>query len=204
MTLINLLPWREKVRQQKKKEFLSILSLVCLLSLFSSYLWVSSVEGKINNQNSRNQLLKTEITQLQKQVKEIEELKKQRQDLCDRLEVIQNLQGTRPFIVHYFDEIVRAVPNNLFLTEIKREGELLALNGITESNNRVSELMRNLDKSDWYQKPNLKTVIANPAFGEQASRFEMSINTNSPNFEDKKSDSGNSCFKSNSVRKAGA
>ena len=192
MIRINLLPWREKVRQEKKKEFIVILSLVAVLSLVVSLLWVNSFNKSIANQDGRNQLLKKEITQLQRQVREIEKLKKQRQDLCDRLEVIQNLQGTRPFIVHYFDEMARVVPDNLFLTEIKREGESFSLEGITESNNRVSELMRNLDKSDWYKNPNLKTVIADPNFGEQASRFSMNINTDSPN-RNEESVSSNIC-----------
>jgi type IV pilus assembly protein PilN len=201
MTRINLLPWREKIRQEKKKEFLSVLLLVSFLSLFASYLWIDRIKDAISNQNSRNQLLQSEIAQLQEQVREIVELKKQRQDLCDRLEVIQNLQGTRPFIVHYFDEMVRVVPGNLFLTEIERKGDLFGLKGITESNNRVSELMRSLDKSDWYRNPNLKTVIADPDFGEQASRFEMSVNTDSPNRDDESLGS-NSCFKGKGARRA--
>ena len=201
MTRINLLPWRETVRQEKKKEFLTILTLVAVLSLFFSYGWIDSVEGKIEDQRVRNALLQTEINKLQKKVREIAGYKKERQDLCDRLEVIQNLQGTRPFIVHYFDEMARVVPDNLFLTQIVREGEVFALEGVTESNNRVSELMRNLDNSDWYRDPNLKTVIADPKFGEQASRFAMSINTDSPNREEE-SVGNNSCFKGKNAKKA--
>ena len=201
MTRINLLPWREKIRQEKKKEFLLVVLSVSILSLFASYFWIDSIKNAISNQNSRNELLKSEIAQLQEQVREIGKLKKQRQDLCDRLEVIQNLQGTRPFVVHYFDEMVRVVPGNLFLTEIERKGDLFALKGITESNNRVSELMRSLDKSDWYRNPNLKTVIADPDFGEQASRFEMSVNTDSPN-RDEESVGNNSCFKGKGAGRA--
>lgn len=200
MTRINLLPWRENNRQEKKKEFVSLLSLVGVLSLIASYLWIGQVKGIIANQNDRNQRLQTEINQLQEQVGEIEKLKKQRQDLCDRLEVIQNLQGTRPFIVHHFDEMARAVPDNLYLTNVQRQGELFAIEGVTESNNRVSELMRNLDKSDWYQNPNLKTVIADPAFGAQASRFAMSIGADSPT-RGRQSVGDNSCFKGNRAAK---
>ena len=200
MTRINLLPWREQVRQEEKKKFLSILVMIVILSLFASFKWVGHKKGQIESQNERNAMLQKQITLLQKDVKEIAGLKEQRQDLCDRLEVIQNLQGTRPFIVHYFDEMARVVPDSLYLTEIERKNELLALKGITESNNRVSELMRNLDNSEWYQNPNLQTVIADADFGEQASRFAMTISTYSPS-QDEESADNNSCFKEPKAKK---
>jgi len=181
MARINLLPWRDEYRQERKKEFFSVLVLVCILALAAGYAWVAWVNGTIENQNARNAMLKSEIAQLNEQVKEIEQLKKRREELLARMKVIQDLQGTRPLIVRYFDEMVRSVPDGVFFSSLNRAGNTFSMNGITESNNRVSTLMRNLDNSDWYTAPNLKSVVASPQNGEQASRFSMSVNTAAPN-----------------------
>lgn len=171
MARINLLPWREEYRQEKRKEFLAQLGLICLLALAAAFTWVKIVDGAIDRQMQRNQLLKSEITVLEKQVKEIQELKKKRQELIARMKVIQDLQGTRPTIVRYFDEVVRAVPEGLFFTSLKRDGDLLTVNGITESSNRVSSFMRNLDASEWFAEPNLKSIKATNKYDNDAQEF---------------------------------
>src|SRR5690554_1302714 len=168
MAKINLLPWREAYRKEKKDQFIVILVGVFIVAAFVAYLWVSGVESAIDNQNARNRLLETEIAVLEKQVQEIAELKKVRDDLLTRIKVIQDLEGTRPVIVRYFDEFVRAVPDGVYLNSIVRSGEIISIEGIAESTNRVSSLMRNLDQSDWFAAPNLTSVTAAPAEGEQA------------------------------------
>ena len=180
MANINLLPWREQYREEKKKEFISILAGICILSAAVAFLWVSTIETGIESQNARNSLLNTEIVVLSKQVAEIKDLKKQREELLDRMKVIQDLQGTRPVIVRHFDEMVRAVPDGVFLTSLSSKGKVLSLQGIAESNNRVSSLMRNLDKSDWFTSPNLTSVTEAEEFGEQANEFVMTVVTQVP------------------------
>lgn len=166
MARINLLPWREEYRQEKRKEFLAQLGLVCLLAVAAAFTWVKIVDGAIDRQGQRNELLKSEITVLEKQVKEIQELKKRREELISRMKVIQDLQGTRPTIVRYFDEVVRAVPEGLFFVSLKRDGDQLTVVGITESSNRVSSFMRNLDASEWFSEPNLKSIKATTAYDD--------------------------------------
>lgn len=180
MAKINLLPWREAYRKEKKDQFVAVLIGVFVVAALMAYIWISSVESAIENQNSRNRLLETEIAVLEKQVQEIAELKKVRDDLLTRIKVIQDLEGTRPVIVRYFDEMVRAVPDGVHLTEITRKGEVISLTGIAESTNRVSSLMRNLDQSDWFASPNLISVTALPAEGEQANLFNMTVRTSAP------------------------
>ncbi len=141
---------------------------------------MASVEASIAQQNSRNQYLLSEISALEKQVAEIKGLKKRRAELLERMKVIQDLQGTRPVIVRYFDEMVRAVPDGVFLTSLSRKGGTIRLEGYAESNNRVSALMRNLDKSEWFASPNLTVVNAAPKIGEQASKFVMSVRAAAP------------------------
>lgn len=171
MARINLLPWREEYRQEKRKEFLAQLGIVVVIAAVAAFTWVQFVDGAISQQNSRNNILKTEIDQLEKRVAEINELKKRRQELIARMRVIQDLQGTRPTIVRYFDEVVRAVPEGLYFTSIKREGSIITVKGITESSNRVSSFMRNLDASEWFSEPNLRSIVANPKLGGDVQEF---------------------------------
>lgn len=180
MARINLLPWREAYRQEKKKEFVGVLVGILILSALLAYLWISSIESAISDQNARNRLLKTEIAELEKQVEKIEKLKERREQLLARMQVIQDLEGTRPVIVRYFDEMVRALPDGVFLNSMSRTGEIISLEGIAESNNRVSSFMRNLDESDWYASPNLSAVTAAPEEGEQANSFKMTVRTSAP------------------------
>lgn len=180
MANINLLPWREQHREEKKKEFVTLLAGICLLTAGVAFLWVSSVNGSIASQAERNALLDAEITVLSKQVAEIKDLKKQRSELLDRMKVIQDLQGTRPVIVRHFDEMVRAIPDGVFLTSLVSRGNVLSLNGVAESNNRVSSLMRNMDESGWFATPNLTSVKDASKYGEQANEFVLTVQTTVP------------------------
>ena len=175
MARINLLPWREELRQEKKKEFLTQLAGVCILTALLVYAWIGSVDGAISSQKQRNNILQSEINLLSKQVAEIQDLKKQRQELIDRMRVIQDLEGKRSIIVHYLDEFARAVPDGIFITKVAREGDQLSIEGISESNNRISTFMRQLDDSDWFASPNLKSVTSAPESGEQAGSFSMEL-----------------------------
>lgn len=180
MARINLLPWREAYRQEKKKEFIGILVGVLILAGLLAYLWVSGIQSSISDQQARNRMLQTEISALDAAVAEIQQLRQKREELLARMRVIQDLEGTRPVIVRYFDEMVRAVPDGVYLNRVQRQGEVIMLEGIAESNNRVSSFMRNLDESDWFASPNLSSVTAAPEQGEQANAFRMSVRTSAP------------------------
>ncbi len=180
MAKINLLPWREAYRKEKKEQFLAIIGVVVVLSGLLAYLWVVSVESSIENQQARNHTLETEIANFDKQVKEIANLKKVRDDLLARIKIIQDLQGTRPLIVRYFDNFVRSIPDGVHITMLSSQGSTLNLNGVAESYNRVATLMRNLDASDWFANPNLTSVVAVPREGEQAQSFKMTVKTSAP------------------------
>ena len=188
MAKINLLPWREAYRKEKKDQFIAILIGVFIVSALLAYVWISSVEAAIDNQNSRNRLLETEIAALEKQVQEIAELKKVRDDLLTRIKVIQDLEGTRPVIVRYFDDLVRSVPDGVHLNSVVRTGDTISIEGIAESTNRVSSFMRNLEDSDWFTSPNLSSVTSAPAYGEQANSFVMSVRTSAPADQDSEED----------------
>ncbi len=180
MAKINLLPWRQVYREEKKKEFVTILFAVFLLAGLCAYIWIASVESAIENQNSRNKLLQDEITKLEAQVKEIAEIKKIRADLLARIKVIQDLEGTRPVIVRYFDDFVRCIPDGVFITSMSKKGNTITLEGVAESYNRISAFMRKLDESDWFADAKLFSVAAAPSEGEQANSFRMSVTTSAP------------------------
>lgn len=190
MAKINLLPWREAYRKEKKEQFLAVIGGVFLLSAFLAYLWIVSVESAIENQQARNQMLEVEIANLEKQVKEIADLKKVRDDLLARIKIIQDLQGTRPLIVRYFDDFARSIPDGVFVTMVARRGTSVSIEGVAESYNRVATFMRNLDASDWFAGANLTSVVAAPNEGEQAQSFKMTVSTSIPTEADAKSENG--------------
>ncbi len=175
MTTINLLPWREIERQEKKKEFLILLGMVVAIALSLAVAWGYWVNWQIDWQADRNNLLNREIAVMDEKVKEIKELKLRRKQVLERMEVIKALQGNRPGIVKVFDEFVRSVPSGVFFVEVNRVGENVALIGFAESNNRISTLMRQLDASDRFKDPNLTKVDADDTLGEQGSRFELQV-----------------------------
>jgi type IV pilus assembly protein PilN len=184
MPNINLLPWREERRRELKQEFFAVLGVVGVAgSLCVALVWLA-MNLSIDSQRGRNAFIQTHIADLELQVKEIKELKKRRSDLLDRMKIIQNLQGNRPVITRVFNELVKTLPDGVFFSNISLVGNQLSIVGTAESNNRVSSLMRKLDKSEWFVNPNLTQVKANPKVGEQASDFTMSVMLVLPGLED--------------------
>lgn len=180
MAQINLLPWREEMRQEKKKEFLTQLGGVCLLTVLVAFVWMRSVDGAITEQNARNNILDSEIKLLESQVNEIQTLKKKRKALLDRMQVIQDLEGRRAIIVHYFDEFSKAMPSGVFLVALTRKGEGFVIDGISESNNRISEFMRQLEDSDWFKDTSIISISSEPDAGAQAQKFSLRLTATLP------------------------
>ena len=180
MAQINLLPWREERREELKKEFLTVLAAVAIAAVLLVFLYGYFVKQRIEDQQARNAYLDASIKELTQQVSEISELEQRREDLLDRMKIIQDLQGNRPIIVRVFDEMVRTVPDGLYYTELTRAADSIRVEGVAESSNRVSSLMRRLDGSDWFTNPNLTGVKSNPDYGEQGNDFELTVNIETP------------------------
>jgi type IV pilus assembly protein PilN len=174
MPRINLLPWRAELRQQRKKEFFVALLGAAVVGLGLVYLSKLTVEGWVSNQLTRNSILKNEIAALDKQIEEIKGLENQRERLIARMKVIGELQRSRPEVVHLFDEIAKAVPEGVHLTEVKQTANRIELQGLAQSSTRVSTLMRNIDASDWLSDPGLDVVqtVANSG-PEHQSQFKL-------------------------------
>jgi len=158
MARINLLPWREQRRKQREKEFFAMLGAAAGAAILSFLGLMLFFSGQIDGQLARNAYLEGEITQLDAKIKEIEELDKTRDQLLSRKKAIEELQADRARMVHLFDELVRTVPDGVHLRSVKQAGEILTLEGLAESNTRVSTYMRSLDASQWLENPDLGIV----------------------------------------------
>jgi type IV pilus assembly protein PilN len=172
---INLLPWREWERERKQKEFVTNLGVTLGVALVIVYLVGLYLNAAIDTQLKRNSYLEGKIVVLNERIKEIESLRETREQLLARMRVIQELQGNRPVIVRVFDEIVRTLSEGVYYTDLRKEGETISIRGNAESNNRISDLMRRIDGSEWFADPNLKGIKRNPSFGEQASSFDLTL-----------------------------
>ena len=190
MAQINLLPWREERRQELKKQFLVTLGLVFTLGVGLVLLGDRVVNAQIDNQKARNQYLSQNIKELDKIIAEIRDLQKRRNQLIDRMRVIQELQGNRPIIVRVLDQLVRTVPDGVFYTSLNTKGKTITINGVAESNNRVSSLMRRLNGSDWLADPNLDKVSAATKYGDQATTFNLTVKVQAPSVDKDESGKG--------------
>ena len=174
-TRINLLPWREMRRKEQDRQLLTIAVGAWILMgviVFYAHVHVTSL---VENQNKRNQFLTQEIAKVEKEIKEIAELKKQRSDLIARMNVIYQLQGDRTQVVHLFDELARKLPDGVYFSSLKHTGTSIALQGVAQSNARVSALMRNLASSDWFADPELVVITVKAQGNERVSTFSLNV-----------------------------
>ena len=158
MPRINLLPWREQQRKTRRREFGMAAGGALVAAAvfgFGGYLLYNS---RIDSQIEKNNLLKKEIVKLDSQIADIQDLETRKQRLVARMQIIEQLQRSRPEIVHLFDEIVKTVPEGVYLTSLKQSGRKLEIHGVAQSSTRVSTFMRNIDSSSWMDNPVLQVV----------------------------------------------
>lgn len=160
MAKINLLPWRAERRKQREREFYSMLGLAAFAGVLLAGLIWFYYDLQISGQNERNAYLQTEIEKVQAQNKEIDTLDEKKRRLLARKQVIEELQAKRSQMVHLFDSLVRTIPDGVVLTSVKQEGDMLTLEGRSQSNARVSTYMRNLEGSGWMTNPELTVIEA--------------------------------------------
>jgi type IV pilus assembly protein PilN len=190
MARINLLPWRAELRKQQQKEFLLAIFLAILLTLGILFFVHSHVASLIDYQNRRNEFLQSEISMLDQKIAEIQELETKKKRLLAKMEVIQQLQSSRPEIVHLFDELARTMPDGVHLTDLTQSDKSLTVNGIAQSNARVSAYMRNLESSPWLREPLLNIIESKSenreARKDRGSTFTLQVRQSSDKPEDKK------------------
>ncbi|HZO21225.1 MAG TPA: PilN domain-containing protein [Steroidobacteraceae bacterium] len=158
MPRINLLPWREEERKERKVKFTVALGAAALAACFTTFAIYLMYGSMIDAQEHRNEKLRVEIKTLDKQIEEINDLESAKQKFIARMEIIEKLQRSRPEIVHVFDEIVRTLPDGVYLTSVKQTDKRLKFEGVAQSSTRVSSFMRNIDGSEWLRNPELEVV----------------------------------------------
>ncbi len=159
-TKINLLPWREELKEQLKKEFLLVAGLggiAALILVVGLHLYM---KNNIESQMGNNNFLRQEIVFLDKKIAEIKNLKDEKEKLLARMQIIQELQSNRPHVVRLFDGMTRTIPEGLFLTGLTRIQSKILIDGRAESNTRVSAFMRNIESSTWLKQPLLSLIQA--------------------------------------------
>lgn len=182
--MINLLPWRERLRETRKKQFLMFLGVgvggVIAMIIFLHVV----VQGWIDSQRAVNSTILSEIKKFDQQIIEIDGLKEQKQRLIARMQIIQTLQASRPMTVLLMQNLVKIIPDGVHLLKVQRSGDNIRLEGQAESNTRVSQLMRNIDASKWLKNPSLNEIKTTKVNNEQRiSDFQLQMTQKAPELE---------------------
>ncbi|HEY1077248.1 MAG TPA: PilN domain-containing protein [Fontimonas sp.] len=172
---INLLDWRKARRERLKKEFTSKLGLGMVAAggvIVAGWLVVN---GQLEHQKARNQYLQTQIKEMEVKITEIDELERVRSNLLARMQVIEDLQASRTASVHFFDELVNTLPEGVNLTGLKQAGAQVTLDGVAESNGRISTYMKNLDASPWFSEPKLVVIKTVDKGARRKAEFQLQV-----------------------------
>jgi type IV pilus assembly protein PilN len=172
---INLLDWRAERRRRRQQRFLAILGVAAAASLALVAIGYLSVSAAVTHQQARNQYLSQQIAELDKQIKEIQELEKVKQNLLARMRVIEQLQQSRSATVHFFDEIINTLPDGVYLTSVKQAAQNVTIDGIAESNGRISSYLKNLDASPWFKDPKLVVIKTSDKSKQRSSEFTLQV-----------------------------
>ena len=185
MARINLLPWRDELRKQKQQQFIVVSAGAAVVGGLLVLLAHMQFSGLIDKQNQRNQFLETEIATLEKKILKIKDLEKTKTALLARMDIIQQLQHSRPQSVHLMDQLVLTLPDGLYLKKISQKGTALMLSGSAQSNARVSAYMRNIDSSEWMAQPKLEVIETKDGKNRRSAEFILRASQSTPAKESK-------------------
>lgn len=180
MAKINLLPWREDLRKQLNQEFgivAGVTAAVAILIIVGASMYFGQL---IDNQESRNKFMQGKIAELDKKIASIKTIKAKKERLLQRINTIQKLQTNRTEIVHLFDEIVRRLPDGVYLKTVSQKGNNLTMTGVAESNTRVSELVGNIEASEWMTAPRIDVISRNTESALQTNNFTVRLKQSRP------------------------
>ena len=175
MAHINLLPWREELRQEKKKAFIGVTAGMAILMGGVVLLVHMYFAGMMEYQESRNNFLRAEIKKVDESIKEIEELERQKEQLIARMRVIESLQQNRPEIVYLFDELAQLIPEGLFIEKLEQKDRAVVINGRAQSNARVSAFMRALEASPRFTTPMLDVITTDQRSTDRTRQFTLRV-----------------------------
>ncbi|EAR10988.1 PilN domain-containing protein [Reinekea blandensis] len=181
MANIDLRPWREERRKARQNQFVTILAIVAAMAAGSGWMWNQSVQNKIDFQNTRNTYLENKIAELDTKIREIQTLRQQREELIDRMNVIQSLQGDRPIIVHVFEELVNATPDGVYFTDLSSSGNTIQVSARADKALTISDFLRNIDRSEWFDNAFMTEMVSVKEGSEVVGHnFKLRINRINP------------------------
>lgn len=189
MARINLLPWREARRQEQQRTFLGILAGAVILTGLVVFAVDSYFQGQIDYQNRRNSFINAQIKAVDKQIKEIESLKKTKQELIARMNVIGDLQSSRPGIVHFVEELASTIPEGVYITSMIQRDKKVSIKARADSNAMITEYMRRIDLSEWLDKPELGQISVSGSGAGRTSSFDLNAEQTSPEKQPDESES---------------
>jgi len=175
MIRINLLPHRELKRAARRRQFNVLLGIAVAVGLLSVALGHTVIATRASSQEARNAFLTQEIAKLDNQIIEIKKIREQTQDLLERKQVVETLQSNRTEVVHLFDQMIRLLPDGLYLKSFKQTADIVNIGGYTQSSARVSTLMRSLEESPWFEQPSLIEIKAATVNNLRANEFVLSV-----------------------------
>ena len=160
MAKINLLPWRDELREQRKKQFIAMCVGVAILGLVAVMLAWLYFDHKLNDQEQANQLITSTNQTLDSQLKTLDGMQERRNAIIERMKLIQGLESQRPVTIHLIDELVRVVPSSMYITKFNRTGDKFTIEGRAESPNTVAELLRGMEASPWFRNAFMNSFLA--------------------------------------------
>jgi type IV pilus assembly protein PilN len=175
MPRINLLPWREEERKKRQRDFGVAAGGAVVAAIAVVMVTIFAYSQMISSQEARNARLKEEIAELEKSIKEIDGLERQKERLLARMEIIDQLQKSRPEIVHLFDEMARQLPEGVYLTGMRQNGARVEVKGVAQSSTRVSALMRRVDESQWLTSPEVEKVETTTSGSSRQAAFTVYV-----------------------------
>lgn len=176
MAHINLLPWREERRQQHLQEFQKMMFLAFLVAGGILYIAIMFADSLVTEQTNRNTFLDEEIAKVDAKIAEIKTIEKERNKLLARMQIIQDLQESRPKVVKVLDALANILPDGVHIEKLSREGEKITINGMAESNARVSVLMNKIDANAEFEESKLQVVKK----GSSQKQFALNVNESKP------------------------
>jgi type IV pilus assembly protein PilN len=182
MARINLLPWREELRRQRQRHFLSGLLITAVLGVVLVFLVMVVYNQNISHQNYRNDLITAEIRKLESLIQRIEELERTRENLISRKQVIETLQASRSMTVELLDQLAKTIPVGVTLETVRQQGPILSLTGSSQSNARVSAYLRELEGNELFLNPQLDFVrsVSQPETATEPYEFSIKVNMRPP------------------------
>lgn len=175
MIRINLLPYREFARAARRRQFNFLLGIAVATGVGVVLLGHSYIAARQSVQDARNAFLEKEVAKLDLEISEIKKIREQTQALLERKQIVETLQSNRTEVVHLFDQMIRLLPEGLYLKSFKQSGDEITMTGYTQSSARVSTLMRNLEDSTWFESPRLVEIKAATVNNLRANEFVLTI-----------------------------